>query len=330
MSVYDIGINLDRIAARAKFRQLERQLDDVRSNGFRLVEIDLTPFHLIVNGEIHRPSLEMFLDVVRNFDLRYTVHGLSRLNLAYDSRHALCRQIMRCQIEICRAMGACRLVYHSGLQALDEVRYGVRRTLLTPSELVAGARREVAALRALAPVAADGGVIIGMENGDTHQWEHALIARFGLPRSALSQHHARIHIEPMVRQLEAIDHPNVGLTLDVGHLYIAAHDMGFDYLAAIARAASWLKHVHLSDNFGKLDRGVDSEPDRWAFGEADVHLPPGWGEIPYRAIFDRWPDYDGDMILEIKPWFMDDAAAGRQRIRALLDLSEKDVSSARR
>ncbi|MBN1584626.1 MAG: sugar phosphate isomerase/epimerase [Anaerolineae bacterium] len=312
-----IGINQAPISSRNAFQQLERQLAHFQSLGFSLVEIDITPFHLIINGEIHRPSLDTFLAVVRDFDLHYSVHGLQRLNLAYDSRHALCRQIMRCQIEICRAMGAMCLVYHSGLQALDEARYGVRRTLLDDRELAAGARQEVLALKELAPIAEDGGVLIGMENGDTHQWEHDLIARFGQPRTALSHHHPRIHIEPIVRQIQAIDRPNVGLTLDVGHLHIAAHDMGFDYLEAIEQAAPWLKHVHLSDNLGQVDRGFDNEPDRWAFGEADIHMPPGWGAIPYREIFARWPDYSGAIILEIKSSFGDYAEEGLHTLENL-------------
>lgn len=61
----------------------------------------------------------------------------------------------------------------------------------------------------LAAVAADAGVLIGMENGDSPLWEHSLIARFGLPRQALPTHHARLHSPPIVRQLEAIGHPAV-------------------------------------------------------------------------------------------------------------------------
>ncbi len=320
MRVSDIGLNLDHIEPWRKLDQLEQQLDHFHSLGFRLIEIDITAFHLVVNGEIHRPSLDAFLGVIRGLDLRYTVHGLLRLNLAYDSRHALCEQIMRSQIEICRAMGASVLVYHSGLQALDEVRHGVRQTLLSDDELAEGAQREVAAFRRLAPLAADAGVTVGMENGDTHLWEHREIARFGLPREALSRHHARVHIPPIVRQLEAIDHPNIGLTVDVGHLYIAACDMGFDYLTAVEQAAPWLKHVHLSDNWGRLDRGFNDEPDRWAFGEADVHMPPGWGEIPYREVFARWPDYHGDVIIELKPSFFDHARDGLHVLQSLLGL----------
>ena len=85
----------------------------------------------------------------------------NRLNLAYDSRHDLCRRIMAAQLEVARTIGAGVVVYHSGLQALDAVRSGLRRTLLSETELAEGRQREVAALCELAEVAADSGVVIG-------------------------------------------------------------------------------------------------------------------------------------------------------------------------
>ena len=112
-------------------------------------------------------------------------------------------------------------------------------------------------------------------------------------------------IRPIVRQLEAIDDPAVGMTLDIAHLHIAAYDIGFDYLDAIEEAAPWVSHLHANDNFGRLDRGFDSEADRWPYGEADVHLPPGWGSIPYAEAFARLSAYSGDLILEIKSGFAD-------------------------
>jgi sugar phosphate isomerase/epimerase len=319
INVRDVGIALNGPGNRDQLRRLERSLAHFQEIGFPLVEIDPTPFSLIVNGELRRPQLADFLSILRGFDLRYSVHGLMRLNLAYDPRHELCRRIMRCQIEICRAMGASRLVYHSGLQALDAVRYRVRSSLLSEEELASGARREVEAFRDLAPVAADAGVVMGMENGDPHQWEYNVLAQFGRPRSELPTHHPRLKVAPIVRQLEAINHPNVGLALDIGHLYIAAHDLEFDYLEAISEAAPWVKHLHVSDNLGRLDQGFDLEQDRWAFGEADVHLLPGWGNIPYHEAFARLPNYEGDLILEIKPGFWDYLGEGLKTVQDILN-----------
>ncbi|MBN1878403.1 MAG: sugar phosphate isomerase/epimerase [Anaerolineae bacterium] len=303
--VRHIGIAVGDMRGIGLLQQLERGLAYASELGFQLVEIDISPFTLIINGELHRPRLENFLAVIRHFDLHYTIHGLMRLNLAYDPRHDLCRQIMRCQIEVARAMKASCIVYHSGLQALDDARHGVRRALLSDAELVAGAQQEIEALKSLAPLAADAGVLIGVENGDPHQWEYDLMARLGHPASDLLKHHARLRIEPVVEQLEVIAHPNIAMTLDVGHLFIAARAFDFDFMDAIRKAAPWTKHIHAHDNFGRLDRGFGSESDRWPFGEADLHMPPGWGEIPLRDVFAAMPDYDRDVILEIKPGFVD-------------------------
>ena len=94
MKIRDIGLTLDGVGDWGKLHQLEQRLEVAASLGFRLVEVDIAPFHLIVNGEIHRPSLDNLVAVLRAFDLRYSVHGLMRLNLAYDPRHELCRRIM--------------------------------------------------------------------------------------------------------------------------------------------------------------------------------------------------------------------------------------------
>ena len=317
--VRHIGIALTSLSPLRKLQQLERALDEAQRLGFQLVELDIAPFGLIMNGALHDRRLSDLVGVLRNFDLRYTVHGLMRLNLAYDSRHELCRRVMARQIEICGAIGASVLVHHSGLQALDEVRYGVRRSLPTDEELAAGARREVDAFRELAPMAADRGLTIAIENGDPHQWEYNVLARFSVSRSELIRYHPRLHVDPIIRQLEAIDQPNVGMTLDVGHLYIAANDLRFDFLAAVRRAAPWVRHIHAHDNFGLLDRGFDAERDRWPFGEADVHLPPGWGNIPHRQVLDRLSEYKGDIVLEIKPDFLDEFEEALLNMETILD-----------
>jgi sugar phosphate isomerase/epimerase len=305
MQIDNIGFSFSVAAGHGSLGKFEEGLGHIQALGYTLVEISPQPFAIIMNGELRRRQLENFVAVLRNFNLRYSIHGYNRLNLAYDPRHELCQAIMRCQIEICRAVGAQRLVYHSGLQALDDLQKGGRHRPFSEDELRQGAQQEVEAFKALAPLAADGGLIIGMENGDSHLWEHALMARFGLPREALLQHHARLQIAPIIRQLEAIDHPVVGMTLDIAHLHIAAHDMGFDYLVAVEEAAPWVVHLHVNDNFGKLDSGFDNEPERWPYGEADIHLPPGWGSIPYHDVFRRLEGYQGDLVLEIKSGFAD-------------------------
>jgi sugar phosphate isomerase/epimerase len=318
LEVRDIGIGSEPDWFDHRLNSLETLLADYAAMGFRLVELDLGWLGVIIGGELRRPLVDRLAGALRNFDLRYTVHGLERLNLAYDPRHELCVAIMQAQIEFCRAIGAPTLVYHSGLQALDDARRGTRRRLLTDEELAAGAAREAAALRRLAPLAAEAGVLIGVENGDPHLWEYNVLHAFGLDAGHLARHHARLRLPPIVRQLEAVGHASVGLTLDLAHLFLAANALGFDYLGAIREAAPWVRHLHVNDNFGQLDRGFDDERVRWAFGEADIHLVPGWGAIPLREAFACLEGYRGDLILEIKPGFYDFFPDALAATRALL------------
>ena len=285
-----IGISVSSPSGPNRFKQLEKSLEYAKALGFDRVEVSYVPYALLINGEVRPSALMDFVAVLKNAGLRYSMHGLMRLNLAFDPRVELCKKILRSEIDICQAIGAGVLVYHSGLQALDALRHGLRRYPFSGNELALGAKQEVQAFKEIGPYAADAGVIVGMENGDSHQWEHTLLSPHGLPRQALLQHHARLKIEPIVRQLEQINHPNIALTLDFAHLWIAANDMEFDYFDGIRAAAPWVKHLHMSDNFGRLDHGFDYEPDRWALGEADMHMPPGLGSVPLHEALAQLPD----------------------------------------
>ena len=320
MIVHNIGIDLTRQGGFTRLDQLEVELSHYWELGFRLLEINPSPFTLIVNGEVRRPQLVNFLAVLGNFDFRCSVHAPDRLNLAYDPREDLCRRMMLSLFEICDALDASRLVLHSGLYALDDLLFGLRRALLTDEELAAGAQREVDLLKELAPHAAGAGVVIGIENCPPHQRELDILARFGLTKADLAIHHARLRIPPIVRQLEAIDHPNVALTLDMSHLFLAANLLEFDYLDAVRTAIPWVKHLHANDNFGQLDRGYEVLTERLPFGEGDLHLPPGWGRIPYREALALLPNYEGDLILEIKSLYRDFFGEARQNMQDILEL----------
>ncbi|MFQ5406896.1 MAG: sugar phosphate isomerase/epimerase family protein [Anaerolineales bacterium] len=319
MKVNNIGIDLNRHGGFSQLRQLEQALEDYCALGFRMLEINPSEFGLIVNGNWRGPQLEDFQAVLRNFDLRYSVHAPDRLNLAYDPRADLCQRVLLSQVEICRAIRASRLVVHSSLDALSAIQRRVRPKLLTDDELTAGARREVATLRAVAPVAAEAGVVIGIENGAPNPDEFNLLDQFGRSESDVAKHHARLLVGPIVEQLEAVSHPNVAMTLDVAHLHLAASALDFDCLKAVAEAAPWVKHLHVNDNFGNLDQGYDDIPNRMTFGEGDIHLPPGWGSIPYRDVFARLPAYEGDLILELRPRFRDYFDEARQTMQKILN-----------
>ena len=52
-----------------------------------------------------------------------------------------------------------------------------------------------------------------------------------------------------------------------------------------------------------------------------MHMPPGWGSIPYREVFARLPDYRDDLILEIEAGLEDHLAEARANMQSILGVS---------
>jgi hypothetical protein len=78
----------------------------------------------------------------------------------------------------------------------------------------------------------------------------------------------------------------IGMTLDVGHLNIAKKQ-GFtdkDLLKEMEQISKYVKHVHLTDNFGF----------------SDSHLPPGMGNVPTKEILEKLEKagFKGNKIVE--------------------------------
>jgi sugar phosphate isomerase/epimerase len=312
----DIGINL--MAEGWREQALVDYLADAQAAGYRLVELSVPVMNVIINGELIPQRVAHIKAALDRFDLRYSVHAPNRTNLAYGRDPEQDYRVLEACVRFAHVIGARTLVYHSGLQALDAAHTGTV-PLPDTDALLRGAEREVAALKRLAPLAADLNVIVGMENGDPHLWEYAVLRANGKPPEDLPVYHARLRVPPILAQLDAIDHPNIGMTLDIAHLHIAAHTVGFDYLEAVGQAARWTRHVHVNDNFGKLDDAYPGEGDKLPHGEGDLHLPPGWGSIPYADVFALLPDYTGDVIIELKPSYIEHLGEALGNFRAVFE-----------
>lgn len=304
MRIHRLGIDIPDTQVDGSRRVLVDELAHVQSLGFTLAELSIPSLNVIMNGELIPQRVEAVKQALAHFDLRYSVHAPGRTNLAFRPDPEVEYRVLEACVRFCGAIGAKVLVYHSGLQALDAARTGLA-PLPDDEELASGAEREAAALRKLAPIAADLDVTIGMENGDPHLWEYVVLKQLGKAAADLAKYHSRMRAAAIVEQAVAVNHPNIGITLDLGHLYLATRALGDDYLEAIGTAAPWVRHLHINDNFGKLDMGVDYEGYRLPYGEADMHLPPGWGAIPFAEAFARLDDYEGDIVLEIKSRYRD-------------------------
>lgn len=309
-----IAINID---AGGRLEVLEQALRRAAELGYDGAEVSGYGVNAVINGRLHRERVARVRAITARFPLRYAVHGPCELNLALGEAGGVEEQALAAYLEFAAEIGAQVLVYHSGLINLHEAYWGLQ-PLPDAATRQARREREVAALRRLARRAEELGVIIAMENRDPHLWEVAALARHGLPVEALATYHAGLLIEEVNRQLEAVGHPQVGMTLDFGHAYIAARVCGFDFLQAVRQAAPYVRHIHLHDNGGKLDGYTGDQGERLPLGQGDLHLPPGWGEIPLQAALACLPGYEGLITLEIRPRYADHLAEALIAARALV------------
>ncbi len=105
-------------------------------------------------------------------------------------------------------------------------------------------------------------------------------------------------------------HENVGITLDIGHLYLSAQDRSGNEEKWISHVIEMLKeklvNIHIHDNRGN----------------SDDHMPPGQGDIDFKPIIRTLKEnYEGPLILEL--WDLSDPLSTvRKSIQYLEELND--------
>jgi sugar phosphate isomerase/epimerase len=298
--VKGIGLNIDTRWINGDLDRLARTLDQVAALGYDSAELSLHSVDTIRFGQLDHHQVAAVRAITSGFPLQYTVHAPNGLNVAHHDDLDLQMQVFRACLEFCAEVEASVLVYHSGQMALERAAWGLA-PVPTPEELDDYWATETTNLKELAEYAARFGVTIGIENRDPHLWEIATLARAGFPACALPLFHGGMRLDLLSSQVEQIGAPNVGLTLDVGHAYLAARFWSTDFVSAVAVAAPFVRHLHWHDNFGRLDGFSAEQHDRLPNGEGDLHLPPGWGCIPLEDVRACLDAYAGWLTMEIRP-----------------------------
>ena len=240
-------------------KALDEMLRALKDAGFTHVELDPTAWDVIFAGRVNGGQLARFVDVVdRHRDtLRFTLHGAREINLFDTTERELHQRLLRSSLEIARAVGAEAMAYHPGARLFPPTGASVPM-----AELM---KYERDALSAAGDEIAGWGGRLGIET-----WY--MVGDVGYSYA--------IWPEQLARQAAAIAHPAVGVCLDFGHLFLAAHWFGFDFNSAVAELAPHVNHFHVHDVFAALTPTGNAE-----LGHGDLHLPPGWGAIPFDQIF---------------------------------------------
>jgi len=267
---------------------LRDTLDRIATIGFSHAEIAAKSLAVACGGRLLPRRLDALHAALDGAPLRLTVHGTNissaRAGNLMDVTTPNQRRVAETDLALAAAIRAEVLVLHSG---------SLRDVYLDDDALAIAMAAERDALRALGDEAGRHGIRIAVENIDPVGIYLARRA-YGLRLDALGE------------QIAKVDHPQVGICLDIGHAYVAAGYLGFDYLPAIRAIAPRVVHLHLSDNLGRSQLDGDVElAERLALGDGDLHLLPGWGTIPLSDVFAVPFPRDPLVILELRPHFME-------------------------
>lgn len=237
------------------------ELDMIEGLGVEAIELPTYDMDIVIGGRIRRPQLEALKRACAGRDVAYSVHGPLAINFMDEAwrlpRHF---EVLEASLEVAAEVGAENYVVHSGL---------VRS--LQGDGVEAAYERQREWLARGGEIARQHGLILCVET---------LFA--GFEGKALASSPARLAAE-----LQAIAHPNVMATLDFSHAYLKLDFDGrrTDFVEEIKALAPHARHLHVHDSFGRQDDiWMFTDGERLAYGHGDLHLPVGWGDIPWESL----------------------------------------------
>ncbi|WP_417681409.1 sugar phosphate isomerase/epimerase family protein [Roseibium sp.] len=243
---------------------LAQVLDTYETYDMSHVEITSRRLDVIMGGRIIEERAKAAEDVLAGRKINYVLHADHAINLMNLPDLEMHRATAAASVELCRRYGMTSMVMHSGNAPKDV--WAESRDKLLEIE-----REE---LKRLGDLAAGAGVQIAVEN---------LIAD-----PSGNRVESGADPRPLAEQIAAVNHPAIGGCLDFGHAFLSAPVLGFDFVEAIAEFSGQVWHLHLHDNFGIPDRKTNGdEGSRISLGIGDLHLPMGWGTIPWRELLPK-------------------------------------------
>lgn len=286
-----------------EMQSLGEDLRALAEMGVDTVELGVTTLDLIAGGRIIKDRAERLVALTKQFDLRYTVHGLVSSNFMDP---ATCRyqiDAAKALVEICDRIDARILVQHGGCLRADQI-----------FDRAAADLREREALLELAEFAKPYGVRIALEN------------IFTVEPGQYRQTPAEV-----AETVKAVNHANVVALIDFSHAYIESTYRGLNFREQIAAMAPVAGHLHLHDSFGRPQgfyKGYHPQ-ENTAMGIGDLHMPLGWGDIDWEDIFGELDFLPGTVaMMEIGARYRAEQPESLERARKLMAINDRQKSIA--
>lgn len=302
MQTRGIGVSLVTNESVGNVELLKRKLEKIEQLGLDCVELPIHGLKLIRNGILDENRLHVYAETLKQYALHYTTHAPFDINLFRGGDAGFDRVGLMASLEATGALGAETMVYHVGRYIGEEqFLHAHHWPTFSDSDKERLLAEERAVMQAAGDRAAELNVRIGMENMR--------------PYLDCPDYCYAVRPEALARQVRLIDHPNVGITLDTGHAFIAVNMYGLDLQAEIEAIRPYLVHLHVHDNFGRACYSTEKSQNELAvLGRGDMHAPIGDGAIPMRDIID-WLGgaVDAYLVHEVRDMYESEwpALAGR-------------------
>ncbi|MCA1298088.1 sugar phosphate isomerase/epimerase family protein [Stappia indica] len=284
------GVGMSTRTRDGDLADLGAELDCLEDLGVDLIELSAFDYDLVIGGKIRDAQFKTLRGLCAGRQPAFSVHGPLSLNfMDVPDRLERHYHLLETWLDITAELGAEHYVVHAGMTletdpARQQEAYVRQRDWLARAGDLARARNLHICVETL------------FEHDD---WKHT-------PTPAR-----------LAEELTAIGHPNVCATIDFGHSYIKLDADGRrdDLPAEAALLAPQARHLHIHDCFGRQDdMWVYTESERLALGLGDLHLPVGWGDIPWQEIMAACVFPEGVVFnIELNPRF---SAAARECIAA--------------
>lgn len=290
-------------SADGEIAHLEADLRALADMGADAVELAVTSLDLIAGGRIIEERADALVSLTKQFPVRYTVHGLVSSNFMDPHTQRYQLDAAKALVQLCDRIGAGILVQHGGALRADQI-----------AERVGADAREREALTELAEFARPYGVRIALENIFTTE--------LGQYRQTPAQ---------VAETVKAVDHPNVVALIDFSHAYIESTYRGLDFKAEVAAMAPVTGHLHMHDSFGRPQafyKGFFPQ-ENTAMGIGDLHMPLGWGDIPWEDLFADLTFLPGTVaMMEIGQRYRREQPASLERARRLMAINSGQTAMA--
>ena len=272
MTFRSVGTNLPGLYTNGG-HGLAEDLKALKRSEPDFVEVWPQNLGVILGGVLDTNTLRTVGALLLEAELAYTVHVPLEVNLMDLTSHGLQRDVLAASLGFAKGIGAEMVVCHAGQRVgARDARHSMRDQLSA----------ERFALREAGDLAEELGATIAVENYYPEQ---------PILRGAVYDY--SVWPSQLAEQISAVDHPAVGICLDVGHAALAAGFFDFDYIEECAAVAPLVRHVHLHDNLQRINTSWEPQiSEHTVYGLGDLHLPPGRGAIPLEALFRRmdFPD----------------------------------------